>query len=99
MRAANRPCTVWRSGNARSLGYARREQRMSTSLAPGVHGRETELALIRRELERLAEGAEAVIIVEGAAGIGKSRLLAEVAAIARTLGIRAGRSAADPSET
>jgi len=72
---------------------------MSTSLAPGVHGRETELALIRRELERLADGAETVILVEGAAGLGKSRLLAEVAAIACSLGVKAGSSAADPSET
>src|SRR6478752_7121275 len=72
---------------------------MSTSLAPGVHGRETELALIRRELERLADGAEAVIVVEGVAGMGKSRLLAEAAAIAHELGVRAGSSAADPSET
>ena len=39
------------------------------------------------------------MVVEGAAGMGKSRLLAEVAAIARSLGIRVGRSAADPSET
>jgi hypothetical protein len=39
-----------------------------------------------------------VVVVEGAAGMGKSRLLEEVAAIARSLGIRVGRSAADPSE-
>src|SRR5437870_3222403 len=63
------------------------------------HGRDTELALIRGELERLSDGAEAVVVVEGAAGMGKSRLLEEVAAIARSLGIRVGRSAADPSET
>src|SRR5713101_287975 len=72
---------------------------MSTSPAREFHGRDTELALIRAELERLSEGAEAVVVVEGAAGMGKSRLLAEVAAIARSLGIRVGRSAADPSET
>ena len=63
------------------------------------HGRDAELALIRGELERLSDGAEAVVVVEGAAGMGKSRLLAEVAAIARSLGIRVGSSAADPSET
>ena len=40
-----------------------------------------------------------MVVVEGAAGMGKSRLLAEVAAIARSLGVRVGRSAADPSET
>jgi DNA-binding CsgD family transcriptional regulator len=72
---------------------------MSTSPAREFHGRDAELALIRAELERLTDGAEAVLIVEGAAGMGKTRLLAEVSTIARSLGIRVGSSAADPSET
>jgi len=71
---------------------------MSTSPAREFHGREAELALIRGELDRLSAGAEAVIVVEGAAGMGKSRLLAEVSSIARSLGIRVGGAAADPSE-
>ena len=81
------------------LGYARREERMSTSPAREFHGRDAELALIRGELERVSAGAEAIVIVEGAAGMGKSRLLAEVSTIAHNLGIRVGASAADPSET
>src|SRR3989475_11130604 len=84
---------------SRSLGYARPEERMPTVPTREFHGRDAELALVRGELERLSEGAEAVVVVEGAAGMGKSRLLAEVAAIARSLGIRVGRSAADPGET
>jgi DNA-binding CsgD family transcriptional regulator len=72
---------------------------MSTSPARELHGRDTELALIRGELERLSDSAQAVVIVEGAAGMGKSRLLAEVSTIAHSLGIRVGTSAADPSET
>src|SRR5882724_8982513 len=72
---------------------------MATVPAREFHGRDAELALIRGELDRLSGGAEAVVVVEGAAGMGKSRLLAEVAAIARSLGIRVGHSAADPSET
>jgi len=72
---------------------------MSTNPARELHGREAELAPIRAELGRLSDGAEAVLIVEGAAGMGKSRLLAEVSTIARNLGIRVGSSAADPSET
>jgi DNA-binding CsgD family transcriptional regulator len=72
---------------------------MSTSPAREFHGRDNELALIRGELERLSDGAETVVIVEGAAGMGKSRLLAEVSKIAHGLGIRAGTSAADSSET
>src|SRR6267142_3149922 len=82
-----------------SHGYARSEERMPTVPAREFHGRDAELALIRGELDRLSDGAEAVVVVEGAAGMGKSRLLAEVAGIARSLGIRVGRSAADPSET
>src|SRR3989441_2790029 len=72
---------------------------MSSSPARKVHGRDTELALIQGELERLSDGAEAVVVVEGAGGMGKSRLLAEVSAIARGLGIRVGSSAAEPGET
>jgi len=72
---------------------------MSTVLAREFHGRDAELALIQGELDRLADGVETVVVVEGAAGMGKSRLLAEVAAIARGLGIRVGASAADPGET
>ena len=65
-----------------------------------IHGRDAELTVIRSELERLLDqGTEAAVVVEGAAGMGKSRLLAEVASIARSLGIRVGRSAADPGET
>jgi DNA-binding CsgD family transcriptional regulator len=72
---------------------------MPTAPTPGFQGRDPELEQIRGELERLADGEETGIIVEGAAGMGKSRLLAEVGAIARSLGIRVGASAADPSET
>src|SRR5712671_1415044 len=72
---------------------------MSMSPAREFHGRDAELALIRGELERVSAGAEAIVIVEGAAGMGKSRLLAEVSTIAHSLGIRVGTSAADPSET
>ena len=72
---------------------------MATSPAREFHGRNAELALIRGVLERASTGAEAVVIVEGGAGMGKSRLLAEVSTIAASLGIRVGTSAADPSET
>jgi predicted ATPase len=75
------------------------EDRMPTGSTREFHGRDAELALIRSELERLCDGTEAVVVVEGAAGIGKSRLLAEVAMTARSLGIRVGSSAGDPSET
>ena len=67
---------------------------MATVSVRGFHGRDAELALIQGGLERLAEGTETVVVVEGASGMGKSRLLAEVADIAHSLGVRTGSGAA-----
>src|SRR5689334_9930963 len=72
---------------------------MLTSPGRTFHGRDAELALLRGELERLSDGAETVMVVEGAAGMGKSRLLAEASMIAHDLGIRVGSGAAEPGET
>ena len=73
---------------------------MATPAQREFHGRDAELALIRREFrERIAAGVEAVVIVEGAAGMGKSRLLSEVTTLAHSLDIRVGGHAADPTET
>jgi hypothetical protein len=61
---------------------------MATASKRGFHGRDAELVLIRTAFrDRLAEGAEAVVIVEGAADIGKSRLLTEASSLTRSLGI------------
>jgi DNA-binding CsgD family transcriptional regulator/tetratricopeptide (TPR) repeat protein len=74
------------------------ERMMSSARGGDLHGREAELALVQRELERVAEGTGAVVLLEGGAGMGKSRLVAEVAGIARTLNFRTGTAAAEPSE-
>jgi predicted ATPase len=60
-----------------------------------IHGRDADIALIRTKLERLGEGAGAVVIVEGGAGMGKSRLLTEVHRIGRSRGVAVGSSAAE----
>jgi DNA-binding CsgD family transcriptional regulator len=72
---------------------------MAANPTRGLYGREAELALIRRELEAVSAGSDTLIVVEGAAGMGKSRLLAEAATVARSLGIRVGRSAPDTKES
>lgn len=72
---------------------------MPIARSRGFHGRDAELARVRDALGRVCGGAGAAVIVEGAAGMGKSRLLVEIAAMARTLGIRVGSRAADPGET
>src|ERR1700750_1444267 len=66
------------------------------SPAPVVRGRDAELARIGVQLERVRAGAGAVRLVEGEPGMGKTRLLAEAARVARRLAIRVGAGAAEP---
>jgi len=74
-------------------------QLRSRGTAGEIQGRDAELDLIREALEGLREGAGVVVIIEGGAGMGKSRLTAEVLARARSRGIKVGSAAADPSES
>jgi phenylpyruvate tautomerase PptA (4-oxalocrotonate tautomerase family) len=48
-------------------------------------GRDGELEVITAALGHLGDGTSAVVVIEGGAGMGKSRLLAEVIAVARKL--------------
>ena len=64
-----------------------------------VRGRDPELTVLGQHLEHLLSGVGTVVLVEGGAGMGKSRLLAEVAAMARRLSIRVGGGVADPGDT
>jgi hypothetical protein len=50
-------------------------------------------------LDRVRAGSGAVVLVEGPAGIGKSRPLGEGVRMACRLSFRVGISAADPSES
>jgi hypothetical protein len=94
------PARITRScelkSHATAVGYA--EELCRQRRRRGFQGRDPELAQIRGEPERLADGEEPGIIVEGAAGMGKSRLLADVGALARSLGIDVGAGAADPDD-
>ena len=67
--------------------------------APRVRGREGELTALGGHLDRLLSGVGTVVVIEGPAGMGKSRLLAEVAAMARRLAMTVGVGAADPADT
>lgn len=63
-----------------------------------LRGREAELAFIEERLDALARGAGGIVRVEGPAGIGRSRFLAEAAAAARRRGTRVFEGAAGPGE-
>ena len=51
---------------------------------PTVRGRDAELAVLGQHLDQLLSGIGSAVLVEAGAGMGKSRLLGEVARIART---------------
>jgi midasin (ATPase involved in ribosome maturation) len=53
-----------------------------------LRGRENELAAIRRRLVHVRGGTEGVIVLEGSAGVGKTRLIDECARIADELTFR-----------
>ncbi|MFF2044059.1 AAA family ATPase [Kitasatospora sp. NPDC058170] len=63
-----------------------------------VRGREEELAFVEARLDALARGAGGIVLVEGPAGIGRSRLLVEASAAAKRRGTRAFQGGADPDE-
>jgi len=67
-----------------------------TALAPvpRICGREAEIQALGEALDRVASGGPAIVLVEGEAGIGKTRLLAQVLQDARGRGmlVAAGRA-------
>ena len=69
--------------------------RVATVQSP-FSGREAQMAMLREQLDRASSGVGSVVLVEGEAGMGKSRLLEEVAVVARRRHFRVGSCAADP---
>ena len=61
---------------------------------PRICGREAEIQVLGEALDRVAAGGSAIVLVEGEAGIGKTRLLAQVLQDARGHGmlVAAGRA-------
>jgi DNA-binding SARP family transcriptional activator len=61
-------------------------------------GREQELTYLRDRIAALAAGQGSVVLIRGAAGVGKSRLLAEAMEQARRLGTLTLQGAASPDQ-
>jgi DNA-binding CsgD family transcriptional regulator/DNA-binding Lrp family transcriptional regulator len=68
-------------------------------LSPTIRGRDAELAVFGELLARVRSGAGAVLLVEGDAGMGKSRLIGEAVRMARRLSVSVGIGDAEPSES
>ncbi len=67
---------------------------MSTPL----RSRDNELASLHEHLARLGTGVGTIWLIEGGAGLGKSRMLAEVASAAREAGFAVGQAVAEPAD-
>ena len=70
----------------------------SATARPALPGRDRELAALDAALERAATGRVKLVVVEGEAGIGKSRLLETWAADAEATGARVLRARCDELE-
>ena len=64
-----------------------------------IRGRDEQLDMVTGFLERVRAGVGGVAIIEGAAGLGKTSLLATAQATARTLSFRTGLGAAEPGHS
>lgn len=71
---------------------------MSPAAIEPLIGRDLEIEILRRVLEGVTRGSAASVVIEGEAGIGKTRLLSSTAAAARDRGVTVLRGAAHPLE-
>jgi DNA-binding CsgD family transcriptional regulator len=67
-------------------------------LSSVLRGRDHELAVVGEMLGRVRSGEGGVLLIEGSAGMGKSRLLAEAQRMAQRLSYTVAKGAADPGE-
>ena len=72
---------------------------LASAFSPTIRGRDAELGAFGEVLGRVRSGSGAVLLIEGAAGMGKTRLLAEGETMAHRLGFPVGAGAAEPSES
>jgi DNA-binding CsgD family transcriptional regulator/DNA-binding Lrp family transcriptional regulator len=71
----------------------------SSAFSPTIRGRDPELAVLGDLFDRVRSGSGAVLLIVGAAGMGKSRLIAEGVRMAERLSLPAGIGVAEPSES
>src|SRR3984893_307234 len=64
-----------------------------------LRGRQEELSRVEKRLEEVRSGVGAVVVVEGRAGLGKTRLLDACALLASSLSFRVGRGTAEPGRS
>ncbi|MFI6600095.1 helix-turn-helix transcriptional regulator [Nonomuraea sp. NPDC050536] len=83
-----------RTGTA-TAGISELSEDLQFSVLP-LRGRESELLIMRDRLHALRRGQGGAVLIEGAPGAGKSRLLAEIADLATAAGLRVHAGAGVP---
>jgi DNA-binding CsgD family transcriptional regulator len=72
---------------------------LPSAFKPTIRGRDAELVTMGEQLDRVRSGSGAVLLIEGAPGMGKSRLIAEGVRMARRLSLPTGIGGAEPSDS
>jgi DNA-binding CsgD family transcriptional regulator/tetratricopeptide (TPR) repeat protein len=72
---------------------------LASGFSPTIRGRDAELAVLGDQLDRVRSGSGAVLVIEGSAGMGKSRLIGEGVRMGHRLSYPVGVGAAEPSES
>jgi hypothetical protein len=67
---------------------------LASAFSTTIRGRDAELAALGDQLARVRSGSGSVLLIEGAAEMGKSRLIAEGVRMAERLSLPAGRGQA-----
>jgi DNA-binding CsgD family transcriptional regulator len=72
---------------------------LSSAFSRTIRGRDAELVVLGELLDCVRSRTGAVLLIEGAAGMGKSRLIGEGVRMAHRLSFQVGAGAAEPSES
>ena len=65
-------------GSLSDFPLARLDIPKELQIAPGLYGREDEIAALEAALERVSQGAAEMMLVSGSAGVGKTALVGEI---------------------
>ena len=65
-------------GSLSDFPLGRHDVPKELQVAPGLYGREDEIATLEAALERVSQGATEIVLVSGTAGVGKTALVGEI---------------------
>ena len=65
-------------GSLSDFPLGRHDMPKELQVAPGIYGREDEIAALEAALERVSQGATEMVLVSGSAGVGKTALVGEI---------------------